>query len=387
MENGSLGEARTRAFLIDRFWVLERSVDVNGADFLVQRRTTSQRFTDKVPPRLGVVQAKYFQDERTTHHIPRSYLVDDKNEPLEGFFALLHVGREDKAEMFLLSARDIVGSLTISATHKPESYMVGRSAFVPSFRVGNVSPALDRIEHSLKIQTYQQVTTVLDRLHIPYRNLTDDNIDYEWTAPLPNPQADVPSLFREKKEELRKIVYEIEEVLETIDQIFVTRDPEKAMTLVKELRNHVDGDGKLSFGYFADFRWDDLQDALTVHKRWREGLVRDDLLDSYLKLGQQLREELDSKLAEVALIELGDLLEVDLIYEPATLMITRLTITGGRKGDQQSEITQAGHVRMARWVSEWPARKGTVREKPAEVASLLWTFVTRAVIEDRYPEP
>ena len=84
MENGSVGEARSRAFLIDRFWVLERSVDTEGADFLIQRRTVTQRFTDQVPPRVGVIQAKFFHDRRTTHHIPRSYVLDDKGQPIEG---------------------------------------------------------------------------------------------------------------------------------------------------------------------------------------------------------------------------------------------------------------------------------------------------------------
>jgi len=37
MGNGALGEARALAFLLDRFWVLERSVDVQGADLIVQR--------------------------------------------------------------------------------------------------------------------------------------------------------------------------------------------------------------------------------------------------------------------------------------------------------------------------------------------------------------
>lgn len=77
MENGSVGEARTRSFLIDRFWVLKRSVDTDGADFLIQRRTTTQRFTDKVPPRVGVVQAKFFQDRRTS----RARLCPRKREP------------------------------------------------------------------------------------------------------------------------------------------------------------------------------------------------------------------------------------------------------------------------------------------------------------------
>jgi hypothetical protein len=47
MENGALGEARARAFLMERFWVLERSVDVEGADYLVQRRLTRANFMDR----------------------------------------------------------------------------------------------------------------------------------------------------------------------------------------------------------------------------------------------------------------------------------------------------------------------------------------------------
>jgi hypothetical protein len=39
MEHGAAGEARTKAFLLDRFWVLERSVDIDGADFLIQPRS------------------------------------------------------------------------------------------------------------------------------------------------------------------------------------------------------------------------------------------------------------------------------------------------------------------------------------------------------------
>ena len=41
MQNGVIGEARTKSFLLDRFWILERSVDIQGADFLIQRRITS----------------------------------------------------------------------------------------------------------------------------------------------------------------------------------------------------------------------------------------------------------------------------------------------------------------------------------------------------------
>lgn len=47
MQNGSQAEARARAFLMNRFWILERSVDINGADFLIQRR-----LGDKLPEKI-----------------------------------------------------------------------------------------------------------------------------------------------------------------------------------------------------------------------------------------------------------------------------------------------------------------------------------------------
>ena len=67
MQNGSIGEARSKAFLIDRFWLLERSVDIDGADFIIQRRLTKKNLLDKEAPRLGVVQAKFFG--RPTVHL------------------------------------------------------------------------------------------------------------------------------------------------------------------------------------------------------------------------------------------------------------------------------------------------------------------------------
>jgi len=74
MQNGSIGEARTQAFLIDRFWVLERSVDIDGADFIIHRRITSANLLDKRPPRFGVVYAKFFAGPKTSHHIYKQYL-------------------------------------------------------------------------------------------------------------------------------------------------------------------------------------------------------------------------------------------------------------------------------------------------------------------------
>ena len=63
-ENGTKGEARTQAFLLDEFWVLRRSVDVDGADYLVQIQADT---TEELEARqysiqpFGVVQSKFFE--------------------------------------------------------------------------------------------------------------------------------------------------------------------------------------------------------------------------------------------------------------------------------------------------------------------------------------
>lgn len=108
MQNGSLGEARTKAFLMDRFWILERSVDVDGADFIIQRRVTRQNLLDRDAPRLGVVQVKFFESEHTTHYIPKVYIVDEENKPREEFFVICHSGMEDNPKIFFLTAKMIL---------------------------------------------------------------------------------------------------------------------------------------------------------------------------------------------------------------------------------------------------------------------------------------
>ncbi|NHQ60156.1 hypothetical protein G9409_06050 [Chlorobium sp. BLA1] len=63
MQNGALGEVRAKAFLMDRFWILERSIDIDGADLIIQRRITNKNLLDKNPPILGFIQVKFFESE------------------------------------------------------------------------------------------------------------------------------------------------------------------------------------------------------------------------------------------------------------------------------------------------------------------------------------
>jgi hypothetical protein len=382
MENGSLGEARTRAFLIDRFWVLERSVDTDGADFLIQRRTTTQRFTDHVPPRVGVIQAKFFQDGRTTHRILKNYVVDQSEKPLEGFFALLHVGKEDDGEMYLLSAAEIVESLPLSTAQGPESFVLGKAALASDFRVRSRRLALDRIEHSLKSQTYSQSAAFFDRLNIPFRKFGEDDIDFEWTLPLPNPVGEIPKMFLDEKERLRSIVYEMEEVLEVIDSILIEKDPRKALSHVDDLSAHIDGHGNLSFGNRLHRSWGDFPNALDAHDRARRELDKDGLLACYISMGEQLRAALDSCAASSPLLQPEDFLVVDLEYDRETLAVARLLVTSS-SGEKPEAIETPGYIRVWRGIDGYRPR----RTRPVDyLIDNLWWQAMRYVIEERYPD-
>lgn len=384
MENGSVGEARTRSFLIDRFWVLERSVDTDGADFLIQRRTTTQRFTDKVPPRIGVIQAKYFQDRRTTHYVPKSYVVDAGGAPLEGFFALLHVGKEDDGEMYLLSAQQIVDTLTISGSHSPESYVVGTTALQEAFRVKSRKLALDKIEHSLKSQTYLQSAAFFDQLNIPYRRFSEDDIDFLWTLPLPNPIGEIPKMFMEEKETLRNVVFNMEEVLGIIDSILTEKNPRRALDFMDDLRGHVDGYGRISFGSRGDFNWGDFPNALDTHDRWRNCLEADGLIEPYISMGEQLQRALVSHTTVHPLMDQGDFLQAILEYDPTTLFVTNLSVKSGKHGERDPEIKTPGCVRMAGTLNDWAPRK--VKPLDYTIENVWWNMM-RYVVEQRYPDP
>ncbi|OCP08403.1 MULTISPECIES: hypothetical protein [unclassified Ensifer] len=384
MEHGSVGEARTRSFLIDRFWVLERSVDIDGADFLIQLRNPTQRFTDNKPPRIGVIQAKYFQDRRTTHYIPKSYVLDDKGTPLEGFFSLLHVGMEDSGVMYLLSAKDIADNLTLSTARSPEAYVVGTKALVDAFRVNSRKLSLDRIAHSLRSQSYQQLAAISDQLNIPFRRVNKDDIDFNWTLPLPNPIGDITKMFVDQKEELRGLLFEMEEVIQIVDSILAEKDPRKALSRLDELNNHVDGRRKIPFGVRSDFRWDDFEEALSRHGYWLDALQHDGLLAAYVTMGELLRDELTAHTQANPPTQVNDFLEADLQYDPLSFKVKSMTISHGAAGGGSPEITSAGHVRVSRPYDQWTMRKSNAVE---HVVHNVWWSAMGKVVGDRYPHP
>lgn len=107
MENGSIGETRTKAILIDRFWILERSVDVNGADLLIQRQLKERDLNDPKPAKFGVVQAKFRQKLPTTIEIKEEYVLLN-GRPRDNFFLFVHTGMENERRAYFYTADQLV---------------------------------------------------------------------------------------------------------------------------------------------------------------------------------------------------------------------------------------------------------------------------------------
>jgi hypothetical protein len=382
MEHGSVGEARTKAFLLDRFWVLERSVDIDGADFLVQPRALGARFTDRSPPKIGVIQAKYFQDRRTVHHIPRRYVVDEYGLPLKGFFALLHVGQADDARIYMMSATEMVAELD-QTDESPGRFIVGGKALADKFRVDNHRrQALDRIAHDITTRSPTDSIHFLDRVNVPFHRITTDDIDYHYKLPIPNEHADIPATYLEYRDRLSSLTYEIEQALEIIDVIMKTQDPRQALSELERLEEYRGGSGYRDTLAFSsrklDFDWPYFAQALDDHDNRVSALELINKLKPYVDLSHRLRMELDSRVAKLAPnAREGHYVWARFDYDPATLAFerVRLSLADAKPGKSKSRLSRSRYLNV---------HKGKVQLEDAGCG--LWHALMTKILFDLCPE-
>lgn len=102
--NGNIGESRTNAILSENFLVLRRSVDIDGADFIVEIPfNTIQEFRNF--KEQGIVQAKFFENGNEVK-IAKEY-VEDIDTLRTNFFAILHTNNQtgDKLHYFFTASQ------------------------------------------------------------------------------------------------------------------------------------------------------------------------------------------------------------------------------------------------------------------------------------------
>lgn len=110
--NGSRGELRTEAILVDNFRVLKRNVDVDGADFLVEaigNDLTVVPFKKQHGLyQLGIVQAKYFMTFDQEIKLKKNYVVDPEGRPNDYFFLMAHTSSAKEDIRYFFTAEEIL---------------------------------------------------------------------------------------------------------------------------------------------------------------------------------------------------------------------------------------------------------------------------------------
>jgi hypothetical protein len=329
MEHGAIGEARAKAFLLDRFWVLERSVDIEGADFLIQRRLTGANFLNREPPRLGVIQVKFIQDAATNVHVKSENLASKDGSPHDEFFVLVFSGHEDKERCFLLSAKEVSDTCSPSSGKKPDSHVLAGKRLVTNgdFEVTSKKRALDRIEHALINADFMKNRAFIGSSN--YVKLTPDQIENDFLLPLDNGYADIQKAFYEDKKKLQRTLFDLEEVTEAIGKILRSTDPEVAFQIFeKELAPFLTGGHSSSISIGCDaFGDEDFLAVIKNHKRRLAKLKKLGLAEPYFDLFAAIEKTVVGEVAWMDAVGELDVVKVMVEYEPRTLKNSTITVS------------------------------------------------------------
>lgn len=151
-ENREKGEIRTQAILSDSFWILKRSVDIEGADFLLQIPGES---LDELWERkkriqvLGIVQAKYFEGKNQVR-IARDYVEDKSGIPWTEFFGFLHTNKDVGEHIdYFFTAQEIQKEFSLSSDSKYYCFSITKDRDYVKHRNLNKSNIIDTIKNGI----------------------------------------------------------------------------------------------------------------------------------------------------------------------------------------------------------------------------------------------
>jgi hypothetical protein len=277
-ENGILAEARTKAFLLDRFWILERSVDIEGADLIIQRRS-KRALLDPKPQRLGIVQVKYFQDRFTTQRVPRDYVIDPEGAAHDEFFLICHTGVADESQMFFLCAKDIQNHFPVD--DRKRYVLPGSQVFNARWEVTSKLRRLSQMEQALINADFASNRRFLSWV-LP--NEVDESIAPEYVEEIDAWEGGHRQAFFKLRQQAEKEAWELNERLDLLAGIANTYDPLVAVEKACKLA-HLD---ERRDGFYNE----DLHRSLLREKEWYERLSNAGLLDAYASLRSTLRQKI-----------------------------------------------------------------------------------------------
>ncbi len=345
-QNSSIGEIRTKSFLMDRFWVLERSVDIHGADFIIQRRLYDKNILDDQPTRFGVVQAKFSQDDRTNHNIKKEYILDKENKPRREFFLIIHSGDEEGHKMFLLTSEDITENFSLNKNN--EFAIVSSRVFSSSkYQITNRKLALDRIENSIQCAEFYK-----NRLYVFHKSASlvpdFDAILPEYKENIEHWFGTVPEEFKEQKQKALEVVLQIEEVHKFYVDFLESVDPLEACCIAEKIEHDFGDSINLPDVFSKDFYY-----GAKNHKEMVDNMRNDGALDNYISARKTITNEINlfMQSQQNATIENDTFHEITVKYDPANLRFIHLSNSlsqipenNGHKDFSKFIVAKEGHI-------------------------------------------
>ena len=246
VEHGVLGEARARALLLERFWVLERCVDVDGADLLIQRRY----LLDRKPQILGRIQAKFIQDEHTQVRIRRRDVVDEAG-TAQDYFLLIFTGFGTGSKSFLISANEIVSTFHSCETDPEFNYLSGRQILKSDrFEILDVDRSLTRIEDALKRADFLRNRRFILGSQYPEVEIDPAHIDEDYEIPLHTWYGDLREEFFNTKQRIKNAIFEMTDAIEQLRGFVESTDPIEAWAQIEQfMHRHETKSGAIRFDW------------------------------------------------------------------------------------------------------------------------------------------
>ncbi len=349
-QNGAIGEIRTKSFLMNRFWVMERSVDIHGADFIIQRRLFEKNILDNEPTRFGVVQAKFSQNERTTHKIKEEYVLDNNKKPRTEFFLIIHTGNEEKPRMFLLTAKDIFESFSVNKDH---DFVINSKTVLSSskYQIKNKKRSLDRIENFIQCAEFYK-----NRLYV-FRKISSVNFDFEAILPEYKEEIEhlfgtVPDVFKEQKLKIFGAMLELEEVHELFVNFLESIDPVEACYVSEKIEHQFGASISLPEVFDADF-----YHGAKNHKEMVVNMRNDGALDNYISAKKSITDEINLFLQDQSndTIDNRTIYEISVEYDPDNLRFIRILNSLSQIPEKEvySEFSKFLEAKEGRIVLSW----------------------------------
>jgi hypothetical protein len=311
---------------------------------------------DREPPRLGVVQVKFYGGPETAHYVHKEYVLDTEGKPRSEFFLLCHFGEDESQKAYLLTAEEIHMNFKLTEQGEAKKFYLPYDQITANgiYEIKSRKLALDRIEHMLALAEFTANRRFVSWI-LPSSSTDINAILPEFKEPIANDWGDIPKEFANIKETAKKAMYEIEEIYNLLLKVADSVDPLEAEKDIEEIAHNCrDGCGQWRISLPDELGDEDFFNTCREHKGIVEQLKKDGLLDAFIVMQNGLKMEITRFLEPHYPVTPNLVHSFVIYYKPDAFILERVEsrlIDAAEFMGSKAELDSYGHVKVP---SAWP---------------------------------